>query len=225
MKKLEVKGVLFDLWNTLIYNIPRAKSLASLVEPLGLEPDQFWRAWRRYMIPSLRGEIKSGEERAQKVLTDLGLPLDMAGQIAQYEQANRGGDVHFFPGVPEMLDELKQRGYRVAIVSNTNYVARPVVEQLQIREKVDDVILSCEVGLLKPDPEIYRLGASRLGLEAHDCLFVGDGGDNELDGAITVGCRVAVVQQERGFAYRNPGNFPAEVDLQLPNVIDVLSYL
>lgn len=225
MKKLEVKGVLFDLWNTLIYNIPKAASLGALVEPLGIEPDKFWRAWRKYMIPALHGDIKTGEERAQRVLTDLGLPPDMALRIAQYERENRSGNVHFFPGVPDMLTELKKRGYKIAVVSNTNYLARPVVEKLHIPKKVDYMILSCEVGLIKPDPQIYRLAASHLGLEAHECLFVGDGGDNELPGAKEAGCLVAVVQQERGFVYRNPEQTPSDTDLQLPNVIDVLSYL
>lgn len=225
MKKLEVKGVIFDLWNTLIYNIPKAASLATLIEPLGLEPDKFWRAWRRYMIPALLGEIKTGEERAQRVLADMGLPPDNAIDIARYERENRSGDVHFFPGVPDMLVELRKRGYKVAVVSNTNYLARPVIEKLHIPKKVDQVVLSCEVGLMKPDPEIYRLGASRLGLDPHECLFVGDGGDNELSGAKEANCVVAVVQQERGYVYRNPEQIPTDTDVQLPNVIDVLSYL
>jgi putative hydrolase of the HAD superfamily len=225
MKKLHVKGVLFDLWGTLIYNNPPALRLISLAGPIGVEPDELWKAWRKYMVPALKGEIQSGEERAERVLRDLGRPLDYVQKLAEYERKGRATDVHFYKGVPEMLAELKRRGYKTAVVSNTTYVARPVVERLKIGEKVDSVVLSCDVGLVKPDLEIYRLGAERLGLEPKECLFVGDGGDNELVGAKAAGCTVAVVQQERGFAYRNPDNLPVEVELQLPSVIDVLSYL
>ncbi len=225
MKKLEVKGVLFDLWGTLIYNIPPAISLASLSKPLGIEPDVFWREWRKYMKDTWRGEIKSGEERARLTLADLGLPPDSASHVAEYERLGRTNDVHFYPGVPEMLEELQRRGYKTSVVSNTNYLARPVIERLELPEKLNQVILSCEVGLIKPDVKIYQLAAHRLGLETNECLFVGDGNDNELNGALQAGCVVGVVQQERGYAFRNPGDFPSDTDIQLPSVIDVLDYL
>ncbi len=224
-EKIKVKGVLFDLWNTLIYNIPQAASLGKLSERLEVEPNVLWGGWRKYAEAALRGKIDSGEERARLVLTDLNLPLEKAGWLAEYERENRTSDVHFFPGVEQMLTELHQRGYKTAVVSNTSYLARPVVERLDIKSKLDEVILSCDVGLIKPEVEIYQLAASRLGLKTEECLFVGDGGDNELNGALAAGCKVAVVQQERGFAYRHPGHFPDDVHFQLPNVIDVLTYL
>lgn len=225
MPEIEVKIVLFDLWNTLIYNIPRPISLAELGRELGIDTDRIWKNWRKYFLPAITGEIKTGEERARRVLRDLGLPLEYAGRLAQYERELRSSDTHFFPGVPEMLEELHRRNYKSAIVSNTSYLARPVVERLGLEKKVDQVILSAEVGVAKPDVRIYRLAAQKFGMEPGDCLFVGDGGDNELDGALEAGCKVAVVHQEKGFAHRNPGQFPAEIDLQLPSVIDVLSYL
>ena len=225
MQKLDVKGVIFDLWGTLVYNIPQATSLGSLSDRLNLTPETLWGAWRKYAEPALRGDIKSGEERARLVLADLGLPLDGAPWMAQYERENRSSDVHFYPGVPEMLAELRQRGYKTCLVSNTNYLSRAVVDRLQIPDKLDEVILSCEVGMIKPEVAIYQLAAKGLGLETTECLFVGDGGDNELDGALAAGCKAAVVQQERGFAYRNPGHVPTNIQMELPNVIDVLSYL
>jgi putative hydrolase of the HAD superfamily len=49
------------------------------------------------------------------------------------------------------------------------------------------IVLSCETGLVKPDPEIFKLCAARLGVRPEDCLYVGDGGSDELRGASTVG--------------------------------------
>ena len=57
----------------------------------------------------------------------------------------------------------------------------------------DVEVFSCEVGWVKPEPEIYRLCLQRLGLSASDCIFVGDGGSNELDGAKAVGLRTVFV--------------------------------
>ncbi len=49
-------------------------------------------------------------------------------------------------------------------------------------------LLSCEVGLVKPDPAIYALCLEQLGLTGADCLYVGDGSGNELVGARDAGC-------------------------------------
>ena len=52
---------------------------------------------------------------------------------------------------------------------------------------MDSIVLSCETGLVKPDPEIFMLCSARLGVHPEDCLYVGDGGSDELRGASMVG--------------------------------------
>jgi putative hydrolase of the HAD superfamily len=54
-------------------------------------------------------------------------------------------------------------------------------------------VFSCEVGMVKPEPEIYEHALTRIGLSAEDCLFVGDGGSNELEGARAVGLKTVFV--------------------------------
>lgn len=221
-----MRGILFDLWGTLVYNVPRHKreDYDALARRIGQPTEEVWRKWASFAKEATRGEIKSGEERARRVLTELGAPLEMAPEMARFEYEMRSDDPHFFPGVPEMLEELRRRGYHTCLISNCNYLTSSVVERLELPEKLDSVILSFEVGMVKPDLEIYRLGASRLGLEAADCLFVGDGGDGELDGARAVGCRVALVAQERGHAFRNPAKqYP--YDIRLANITELLNYL
>jgi len=51
----------------------------------------------------------------------------------------------------------------------------------------DATIFSCEVGYVKPEPQIYRICLERLGVSAGEAVFVGDGGSNELPGARAVG--------------------------------------
>jgi putative hydrolase of the HAD superfamily len=224
--EIKVRGVLFDLWGTLLYNIPRLKreDYDGLARQIGQPTEEIWRKWGSYSKAALRGDIKSGEERATRILTELGAPLDLAPKLAEFEYEMRSADVHFFPGVPEMLAELRQRGYRTCLISNCNYLTPQVVEQVGLPEMLDGIVLSCLVGMVKPELEIYRLGASQIGLEPPGCLFVGDGGDGELDGARAAGCRVALVAQERGHAFRNPSKlYP--YDIRLANISELLNYL
>ena len=58
----------------------------------------------------------------------------------------------------------------------------------------DASILSFEVGMVKPDPGIYRLACERLGVEPSECLFIGDGGSGELTGATDVGMDAVLIR-------------------------------
>lgn len=215
-------GILFDLWGTLIYNVPRYKreDYEPIARQVGRSAEEIWKKWVSYAPDALRGNLKSGEERALKVLAELGGPPEAAAAMAHFEAENLAGQIHFYEGVPEMLSELRRRGYKTCLVSNCNYLTPEVVERMGLPKMMDEIVLSFQVGLVKPDKAIYQFAANRLGLGTGDCLFVGDGGDGELDGARNAGCKVALVAQERGHAYR----FPQKVypyDIWLDRVTDV----
>lgn len=77
-------------------------------------------------------------------------------------------------GAVELLRDLKARGHRVGLLSNTALDLRPRLADLGLLAHLDTVVLSFEEGLVKPDPRIFRLAANRLGIPVHECLFVGD---------------------------------------------------
>ena len=86
-----------------------------------------------------------------------------------------------------MLNALRERGLKTAIVSNCSSEEVQVLRESELYRYFDEVILSYEVGMKKPDLPIYEEAVSRLGVKAEDCLFVGDGGSDELPGARNAG--------------------------------------
>ena len=82
-----------------------------------------------------------------------------------------------------MLEQLKAMGMRLAIVSNCSSEEVKVIRKSRIYGCFDQVILSYETGLQKPDIHIYKKAADLLGVASSECIFVGDGGSNELEGA------------------------------------------
>ena len=80
------------------------------------------------------------------------------------------------------------------VVEDSNGGARLVPAELLEGAAPDGpVVLSCTVGLRKPDPRIYRLACERLDVRSDECLFVGDGANDELAGAERVGMRAVCV--------------------------------
>lgn len=93
------------------------------------------------------------------------------------------------PEVYQLLEQLKAMGMRLAIVSNCSSEEVKVIRQSRIYGCFDQVILSYETGLQKPDIHIYKKAADLLGVASSECIFVGDGGSNELEGARLAGMK------------------------------------
>jgi HAD superfamily hydrolase (TIGR01509 family) len=72
------------------------------------------------------------------------------------------------------LEELRSRGTAIAIVSNCGEHTRNLLTSLGIVALADVVVLSCEVGLIKPGPRIFRHALSELRADAADAVFVDD---------------------------------------------------
>ncbi len=62
-----------------------------------------------------------------------------------------------------VLRELRDRGVPTALVSNCSWNTRPIVDRLGLEREFDTVVLSFEVGAMKPQPEIYLEALRRLG--------------------------------------------------------------
>ena len=91
------------------------------------------------------------------------------------------------------LSRLRAAGFRLGLVSNADVMEVAAWPDSPLAGLFDVEIFSCEVGCMKPEPAIYRKCLEGLGLSAGDCLFVGDGGSNELVGARDVGLTTVFV--------------------------------
>ncbi len=96
-------------------------------------------------------------------------------------------------GAIETLDELERRGFKRGVISVCSSDVEEAWDETELAPHVDDVVLSCAVGLSKPDPRIYELACDRLGVRPDECLFVGDGANDELAGAQRVGMSAVCV--------------------------------
>ena len=88
----------------------------------------------------------------------------------------------------------------VLIVTNGgSRTQRPKLEQLGLTElfKPENILVSGELGVWKPDAELFRLAAKRAGCHPRECLFVGDDPVRDIEGAAAVGMQTCWVRMER----------------------------
>lgn len=77
------------------------------------------------------------------------------------------------PGVPEFLAQLQSNGIRIALGSASKN-ALPVIESIGLGPVFEVVIDGTQTTLSKPDPQVFRLGAQRLGLKPYECIVFED---------------------------------------------------
>lgn len=89
----------------------------------------------------------------------------------------------------KLIEYIKQLGttYNIGLISN---ISRGAMDSYfskdELGELFDDVVLSSDVGMIKPHPEIFELAAERLGFDPSECVFIDDIEDN-VKGAISIG--------------------------------------
>lgn len=78
-------------------------------------------------------------------------------------------------GTVRILEQLKQAGYSLYGLSNWSAETFPYArKKYDFLDLLDDIVISGEVGYIKPDPEIFQIILEKIGRPAQECLFIDD---------------------------------------------------
>lgn len=186
-----IRAVIFDMYETLVTLMtdPRCFS-GQMASIAGADVAAFRSAWRRTEDARMQGTM-TFEKAVLSALTECGMWSEAAyAEIIRRRTASREiCPERLHPRILPMLAALRQHGLRIGLITNCQSE-----EALAIRGSVlwpcfDAPVLSCETGVMKPDPAIFRLCTDALGVKAEECLYVGDGGSQELTAARSLGMR------------------------------------
>jgi putative hydrolase of the HAD superfamily len=103
------------------------------------------------------------------------------------------------PSVVCALESLRGSGLRLGILSDASAEIAAAWTTSPLSALVDAAVFSCEAGTVKPDQRLYHRVCDELGVSAHRTLYVGDGGGDELRGALAADM-AAVAVRRRGSA-------------------------
>lgn len=187
-------AIVFDLWGTLV-DFPRERSealRARWAARLGVPAerlDELWNGAGSYE------ERESGplEPVLKTLLNALGGNSDLDELLAWRLEFARHALVSA-PATTEALAELRRRRYRLGLLSNSTEDVAIVWPETDLAPLFDVAVFSATAGYLKPDPRIYVLACDALEVPPADCLFVGDGANDELAGAERVGMTPVLLQ-------------------------------
>lgn len=199
-----IDTVLFDLDDTLLDDSTAYKRAArrvadDLAAERGVEAERLVTAyvaqasgfWKKLSHEHLTLPIH--DARAQlwsDALVASGVPVDiaLAQRCAESYTRYRADGLELFPGALDLVLALRERDCKLGIVSN-GFAAthNEKVDRLGLRPYVDGLFLADEMGMVKPNPEIFRLVCRTLGSEPARTAMVGDRYDRDIIGAGSVG--------------------------------------
>ena len=195
--------IFFDLGNTLIYSSKpwdevlelSSKALTQQLNEQGfpLSRHDFTASFQKNMLSYQRSrDISLIEQPAEEILKNelsnygfndvphsaLRLALDKMFSISQ----------KFW--TPELdtlptLNELKNRGYRLGVISNAkdSKDVHQLIDKARIRSYLESIIISSEIGFRKPHTQIFSIALDKMGIQAEQAVMIGDLLDTDILGA------------------------------------------
>ncbi len=143
-----------------------------------------------------RGEKGFWEDLVRRLCLLAGHEAPSAFAAAELFQVfARGSSWQLFPEVEEVLDDLRQGGFRLAVISNWDSRLHTLLTDLGLTDRFETVVVSSEVGHAKPDPRIFRAAEARLGLQPSQILHVGDHRLQDFEGAAAAGLQSFLIDR------------------------------
>ena len=202
-----MKAILFDLGNILAHYYRRdefpdilkqaiievkkylsKENLCHVSEPL------IWRNVKKEDYESSDNRVRPLEERLSRIfeLETLSSDCELFKNMSRCFMKPIFERGYLYDEVLPTLKEIKERGVKTAIVSNTSwgssgYLWREEISRLGLEEYIDELVFCRDVGWRKPAREIFQYALEKIKVLPKECIFVGDDPRWDVIGPRTAG--------------------------------------
>lgn len=172
-----MKNVVFDLGRVVFAQDP-AKSTA--------EFKQFFSYVSLTPMPQFWTDYDMGVLSFDQVAEELAAYRGVEPEFAREMITIAIGKQETIRPTAKLIDELKAAGYKLYVLSNMSREFIDFLRKQKVYENFDGDVVSCEVGIVKPMPEIYDLLLERFDLDPAETIFIDDRKEN-VDAAAAKG--------------------------------------
>jgi len=186
--------VIFDLFHTLTSSAVLQKTRGTS-EILGVPRD----AWNDQLLFNSEDRLRGRMRDQYEIIKMMAHAIDPAIPDSVIRQAAESRIYRFHYALQhieqstlDMLEQLMDGGKVLGLISNGDVNEFAGWQTSPLHQCFRCAVFSCDVGYVKPEQEIYELCAKKLGVKPADCLYVGDGGSDELRGAKAYGMTTVI---------------------------------
>ena len=169
-----VKAIIFDAYGTL-FNVNSAAEkckdkIGDKWEPFA----NFWRTtqleytWLRSLMGRHKDFWKITEDSLEKSMENFKISYSMKDELLDLYKS-----LSTFEEVPETLKILKEKNYKLAILSNgTPHLLNKLVRSNKLENLFDDLFSIEEVGIYKPDSKVYAMPTKKYNIKVNEVAFL-----------------------------------------------------
>jgi putative hydrolase of the HAD superfamily len=194
-----LRAIFFDAGGTLLRPYPSVGAVYAAVA-------------RRHGIDRTADEMESAFRQSWAALKRPGLTVSRKGWWRElvyralgqeneacfeelFETFARADVWQVFPDVEDTLREARARGLHVGVLSNWDERLRLLLDSTDLAKHFDSMTISCEVGVEKPNAEIFLTALRAAGVTASQAVHVGDSYEEDVRGAEAAGMKVILVDR------------------------------
>uniref|UniRef100_UPI0040570D8D HAD family hydrolase n=1 Tax=Acetatifactor sp. TaxID=1872090 RepID=UPI0040570D8D len=186
-----IRAVIFDMFETLIthYESPLYFG-AQMAFDAGISEERFQALWRPTESDRSVGKVTLEEVIAMILKKNNCYSESVFNKIVEKRKAAKVECFqHLHPEIIPLLSRLREKGVLIGLISNCFSEEAEVIRSSVLFPYFDEVCLSYEQGVQKPDKEIFYRCMNGLKVKAEECVYVGDGGSRELETAEELGMK------------------------------------
>lgn len=218
-----IKAVIFDMFETLVPHFESPLYMGKeIADDIGIPEQKFREVWDATDDDRTLG-IKTLEEVIEKALrVNDCYSVELFEQIVGKRKASKIECFnHIHPQIIPMFMVLKGLNIKIGLITNCYFEERDVIKNSIFFDYFDVACMSCELGIKKPNVEIFQRCVSGLSVTPKECLYVGDGGSRELETAKSLGMHTIQAAWYLKDGVKQPTKRKAEF-LQADSPLDII---
>lgn len=190
------KAIFFDLYYTLIFPKYSDKNEYDVVSISVSE-------WEKYAENNIlyqeraQGNVKTEQEIIDKIVNIMPYQLNESQKqeiLRRRQDRMKRALITVDDTILNTIKKIHDRGIKIGLISNADIIDTKYWSESPLSEFINEVTFSCDVGMLKPNSDIYRVAMHKLQVMPEESIFVGDGGSDELYGAKNVGMKTVFTE-------------------------------
>lgn len=193
------------------------ESLAEFIKSYEYANDYYWKYYREGKI----GKDEFRELRFKMMMKPWGLDnhSTLSDKLTDHYVSTSPYKTGLVEGAVEVLEALKERGHKMALLTNGfEEIQHIKVESSGLSDYFEGLLTSDALGFKKPNPEIFKLAMSKMGVGAERSVMLGDSLEADIKGAKAVGM---------GQVFFNPDGTPHDEKIQhevksLKEILDIV---
>lgn len=192
----QYKAILFDFWDTLA----QISNLDILIEEVkNALGDDRYSIMKRHFI-----DWHTSDKSQEAFIKDLNKEININDhELPIIKKIIDPKHYEKFPETDEVLRLLKDSGLKIILATNAPPASKKAFDNLGLPDYFDKTVFSCDIGILKPDKQIFTYAISGFGIDPGEALMVGDSLEKDVKGAISAGLDGILIDRKGLTEYDN----------------------